>query len=78
MEILRRAYLIFEAVYQYVVDLQFYLRELNEGFYIQQNLETIFNDAEGKQLLVRFCRFICFDFHPETLMFRLSRCICTE
>lgn len=51
-EILQRAYLAFEGIHQYVTDLQYYIRELKDGMYIQQNLETVFQDEEGKQLLV--------------------------
>lgn len=42
----------FESVHQYVSDLKFYIHEVNEGMYIQQSLESILQDVEGKQLLV--------------------------
>lgn len=53
LEILTRCYLAFESVHQYVSDLKFYIHEVNEGMYIQQSLESILQDGEGKQLLVR-------------------------
>lgn len=42
----------FESVHQYVSNLKFFLHEVNEGMYIQQSLESILQDDEGKQLLV--------------------------
>lgn len=32
-----------------------YLDDLNEGVYIQQTLETVLLNEDGKQLLVNFC-----------------------
>ena len=52
LEILTRCYLAFESVHQYVNDLKFFISEINDGMYIQQSLESIFQDGEGKQLLV--------------------------
>lgn len=52
LDILSRCFLAFESVHQYVSDLKFYIQEVNDGMYIQQNLETILQDSEGKQLLV--------------------------
>lgn len=52
LDILSRCFLAFESVHQYVSDLKFFIQELNDGMYIQQNLETILQDSEGKQLLV--------------------------
>lgn len=62
LEILTRCYLAFESVHQYVSDLKYFLHEVNEGMYIQQSLESILQDGEGKQILVkliwnlRFCQ----------------------
>lgn len=53
LEILSRSYLAFESVHQYVSDLKFFIQELNDGMYIQQSLEKVLQDDEGKQLLVR-------------------------
>lgn len=52
LEILTRCYLAFESVHQYVSDLKFFLHEVNDGTYIQQSLESILQDGEGKQILV--------------------------
>lgn len=51
-EILNRFYLTFESIYQYAITLNSFVKDLNNGVYIQQTLETIFQDVEGKQLLV--------------------------
>lgn len=51
-EILNRFYLAFESIYQYAITLNCFVKDLNSGVYIQQTLETIFQDVEGKQLLV--------------------------
>uniref|UniRef100_A0A1B0GJP1 WASH complex subunit 5 n=2 Tax=Lutzomyia longipalpis TaxID=7200 RepID=A0A1B0GJP1_LUTLO len=51
IEILTRFYLAFESVHQYVVDLNTFIQEVNDGIYIQQSLESILQDDEGKQLL---------------------------
>uniref|UniRef100_A0A673MSB5 WASH complex subunit 5 n=1 Tax=Sinocyclocheilus rhinocerous TaxID=307959 RepID=A0A673MSB5_9TELE len=51
IEILTRFYLAFESVHKYVVDLKRYLDDLNEGVYIQQTLETVLLNEDGKQLL---------------------------
>ncbi len=52
-ELLSRFYKLFESVHRYVTDLQRYLKDLEEGQYIQISLESIFLDEDGKQLLVR-------------------------
>ncbi|XP_043922537.1 WASH complex subunit 5 [Protopterus annectens] len=51
IEILTRFYLAFESVHKYIVDLNRYLDDLNEGVYIQQTLETVLLNEDGKQLL---------------------------
>uniref|UniRef100_A0A3B3T2B3 WASH complex subunit 5 n=1 Tax=Paramormyrops kingsleyae TaxID=1676925 RepID=A0A3B3T2B3_9TELE len=51
IEILSRFYLAFESVHKYIVDLIRYLDDLNEGVYIQQTLETVLLNEDGKQLL---------------------------
>uniref|UniRef100_A0A665TGR1 WASH complex subunit 5 n=1 Tax=Echeneis naucrates TaxID=173247 RepID=A0A665TGR1_ECHNA len=50
-EILSRFYLAFESVHKYIVDLNRYLDDLHEGVYIQQTLETVLLNEDGKQLL---------------------------
>lgn len=54
LEILTRCYLAFESVHQYINDLKFFISEVNDGMYIQQSLESILQDDEGKQLLVKY------------------------
>ncbi|MEQ2241911.1 WASH complex subunit 5, partial [Ilyodon furcidens] len=51
IEILSRFYLAFESVHKYIVDLNRYLDDLHEGVYIQQTLETVLLNGDGKQLL---------------------------
>ncbi|XP_034058607.1 WASH complex subunit 5 [Gymnodraco acuticeps] len=51
IEILSRFYLAFESVHKYIVDLIRYLDDLHEGVYIQQTLETVLLNEDGKQLL---------------------------
>ncbi|XP_061462563.1 WASH complex subunit 5 isoform X2 [Rhineura floridana] len=51
IEILTRFYLAFQSVHKYIVDLNRYLEDLNEGIYIQQTLETVLLNEDGKQLL---------------------------
>lgn len=52
IEILTRFYLAFESILQYVNELNSFINEVNGGFFIQQTIESILNDAEGKQI---FC-----------------------
>uniref|UniRef100_A0A672H711 WASH complex subunit 5 n=1 Tax=Salarias fasciatus TaxID=181472 RepID=A0A672H711_SALFA len=49
IEILSRFYLAFESVHKYIVDLNRYLDDLYEGVYIQQTLETVLLNEDGKQ-----------------------------
>uniref|UniRef100_A0A3Q3K6J9 WASH complex subunit 5 n=1 Tax=Monopterus albus TaxID=43700 RepID=A0A3Q3K6J9_MONAL len=51
IEILSRFYLAFESVHKYILDLNRYLDDLHEGVYIQQTLETVLLNEDGKQLL---------------------------
>uniref|UniRef100_A0A8C5BIS2 WASH complex subunit 5 n=1 Tax=Gadus morhua TaxID=8049 RepID=A0A8C5BIS2_GADMO len=51
IEILTRFYLAFESVHKYIMDLKRYLDDLHEGVYIQQTLETVIINEDGKQLL---------------------------
>lgn len=54
---IKRFYLVFESIHTYILDLNQYLDNVEEGIYIQQTLETIFMDPEGKQLLVSLIYF---------------------
>ncbi|XP_037938965.1 WASH complex subunit homolog 5 [Teleopsis dalmanni] len=51
LELLTRFYAAFESIHQYAEDLKQYVDELNRGYYIQQSLETVLQDEEGKQLM---------------------------
>lgn len=53
LEILTRFYKAFESIHRYVVDLNRFLEDLEEGVYIQQTLENVLVNEDGKQLLVR-------------------------
>ncbi|XP_022235112.1 WASH complex subunit 5-like isoform X2 [Limulus polyphemus] len=52
IEILTRFYLAFESVHKYMLDLNRYLEELDEGVYIQQTIESVLLIEDGKQLLM--------------------------
>ncbi|CAO1331812.1 unnamed protein product [Diamesa serratosioi] len=49
--ILCRFYLAFESIFEYVVNLNEFITQLNDGEFIQQSIETILQDPEGCQLL---------------------------
>ena len=49
---LNRFYIVFESIHKYVKDLNTFIEELNAGLFIQQSMEKVFQDAEGKQLMV--------------------------
>ncbi|XP_063828213.1 WASH complex subunit 5 isoform X1 [Ostrinia nubilalis] len=51
LELINRFYLLFENIYQYIMDLNLFVEQLNDGGFIQQNIETVLRDVEGKQLL---------------------------
>ncbi|CAG2161735.1 unnamed protein product [Oppiella nova] len=51
IEILTRFYLAFESVHRFTVDINRYVDDLEEGVYIQQTLESVLLDNDGKQLL---------------------------
>ena len=51
--LLKRFYRLFENIYNYVRDLNYFLKSVEDGEFIQMNsLEAIFLDEDGKQLLV--------------------------
>jgi WASH complex subunit strumpellin len=52
LELLNRFYLAFEGIHKYVSDLVRFLDDLDEGIYIQQNIDSILLNTDGKQLLV--------------------------
>ncbi|KAL7037132.1 hypothetical protein ACKWTF_009089 [Chironomus riparius] len=49
--ILLRFYQAFESVYEYGINLNHFINDLNEGAYIQTTLDSIFQDEEGRQLI---------------------------
>lgn len=51
MDILRRFYLAFESIHKYITDLIRFLEDLDEGVFIQQTLESVLLNEDGKQLL---------------------------
>lgn len=51
LELISRFYLLFENIYQYIVDLNSFVDQLHDDAFIQQNIETVLKDIEGKQLL---------------------------
>ena len=51
VEMLSRFYKLFETVHGYAIDFKNYLNELEEGRFIQNSIETLFLDMDGKQLL---------------------------
>lgn len=89
-EILTRFYLAFESVHKYVLDLNIFLNDLEEGIYIQQSLESVMLSDEGKQLMVTtflffhymFLHSIFFTFQylnpPIHYFFSVKLCICME
>ena len=50
-KILNRFYNAFESVHKFVVDLNRYISDLDEGVHIQQTLESVIHNLHGKQLL---------------------------
>ena len=52
VEILSRFYKLFEMIHQYAYDFKNYLDDLDDGRYIQNSIESVFLDMDGKQLLV--------------------------
>lgn len=57
-EILTRFYLAFESIHKYTIDLSRFLEELDEGIYIQQSLESVLVNEDGKQLMCE-ALFLC-------------------
>ncbi|XP_035226484.1 WASH complex subunit 5-like [Stegodyphus dumicola] len=58
IDILTRFYLAFESVHKYITDLGRFLEDLDEGIYIQQTLETVLANEDGRQLLCESL-FLC-------------------
>ncbi|KAG8184568.1 hypothetical protein JTE90_007684 [Oedothorax gibbosus] len=58
IDILTRFYLAFESVQKYITDFGHFLEELEEGIYIQQSLESVLGNGDGRQLLCEAV-FLC-------------------
>ena len=56
--VIERAYSVFENIYRYAMDLVAFLEELNNGAYVQLTMEGLFRDKDGKQLMVRFIKYL--------------------
>ena len=52
VELLSRFYKLFESVHRYYIELNSFLQDLDDGRFIQTSLESVFQDMDGKQLLV--------------------------
>lgn len=51
LTVLTNFYLAFESVHRYVTDLNSFLTDLDEGQFIQQNLDSVMINMDGKQLM---------------------------
>ncbi|KAI2805344.1 hypothetical protein RDWZM_008639 [Blomia tropicalis] len=51
LDLLLQFYILFENIHQYSIELERFLNELDEGVYIQQSIESVLLDYDGKQLL---------------------------
>ncbi|XP_031552063.1 WASH complex subunit 5-like [Actinia tenebrosa] len=51
LDILTRFYKAFESVHKYVVDLNRFLEDLDEGVFIQQTLDSVLLNEDGKQIM---------------------------
>eukprot|EP00048_Salpingoeca_helianthica_P015709 m.228184 g.228184 ORF g.228184 m.228184 type:complete len:1164 (+) comp17418_c0_seq1:49-3540(+) len=51
MEILTRFYRVFEGVHKFITDLNRFLEDLQDGNFIQQTLDTVLHNEDGKQLM---------------------------
>lgn len=52
LETITRFYLAFESIHTYIMDLNHFIDDLDDGMFIQQSMESVFVDVEGKQLMV--------------------------
>ena len=50
-DVLARFYALFESIHTYTRDYAAYLKELDDGFFIQLTLEGVLLDTDGRQLL---------------------------
>jgi WASH complex subunit strumpellin len=52
MEIIERFFQLFESIYNYYKDLKNFLTNVEEGYFIDYNFETLFQNQEAKRLLI--------------------------
>ncbi|BET02901.1 kiaa0196 [Nesidiocoris tenuis] len=76
-DILQRFYVAYDSVHKYVSDLNSFIEELEDGAYIQQNMETVFLSEDGVQLMCEsvylygVMLLVLELYHPGTLRERL-------
>lgn len=58
MPVLSRLYATFESIYRYAAQLKSYLQELSDGSFLHSNMDLVFADHDGKQLMVIFAYMI--------------------
>ena len=51
MTILQRYYTLLESIYKFQLDLNKFVSDLQEGYYIQYSIDSVLLDVDGKQLL---------------------------
>ncbi|KPM05546.1 WASH complex subunit strumpellin-like protein [Sarcoptes scabiei] len=51
LELLTKFYVLFESIERYSMELRRFIIDLDDGFFIQQSVETVLMDYDGKQLL---------------------------
>jgi WASH complex subunit strumpellin len=51
MVLLERFYQLFESIYRYITDFNTYLEDMAEGVFVQQTIEAVLLDPEGRQLM---------------------------
>ena len=52
MQILQRYYTLYESIYKFQADLNKFVEDLSEGYYIQYSIDNVLLDVDGKQLLI--------------------------
>lgn len=50
-EIMERFYHLFESIWKYQLDFNKYIEDVINGMYIQQSIDNILQEVEGKQLV---------------------------
>ena len=52
MEIIERFFNLFESIYNYYKDFKTFCANVNEGYFIDYNFETLLQNNEAKRLLI--------------------------